>query len=460
MRLLYKNNIYLILVLQTLVLLSPLWAILVMFPFLYLALWRINGYSNKRYKIRIILGLIFIMFGTMPLLFDFTNNNGHVFSVFSLYITNNSLEYFLKITLRCADSFALLNMLVYFCPIYVICRKLRGWGFPNSLVEIVELTFRYINIMEDTAHNIAIAQAVRGGYSDFKGKIRDLGLLFSRTLLISINEADMVYNGSLTRLSDNNKRESMTMTIENNKPIISLRNVSFHYVRDNLVLDDISFDLYKGEKIVFLGANGAGKSTLFSIMSGIEKRVSGQYLYNGMVIDNSSSGMKGLRRKVSLVMQNSNHQLFTSSVEDEVSYSLRNMGLSGSELSSELDKIISTFDLQVLRDKTPYTLSEGQKKWVAIASILAIDPDVIVLDEPTSSLDVPTSKKVISLLESLYKKGKTVVISTHDMNLANSWSTRAIVVNKGKIVFDGPTKDLFCYDAEVLESWGICPPNI
>lgn len=461
MKRLHKNKVYLVLIMLVVVLLSSFWILVALFPFLYLFWWFISVNDGKRYKIKVLAGLLFILLGTLPLLFDFRDSSQNiVFSIMSLRVTEYSLIYFLKITLRCVDSFALLNMLIYFCPVYMICHRLRKLKVPNPLVEIIELTFRYINIMEETARNIAVAQVVRGGYNGFVGKIYDLGLLFSRTLLISVNEADMVYNGSLTRLSDYDNDKFMMTDIESNNTIISLRDVCYSYVKDNLVLKDINFDLYKGEKIVFLGANGAGKSTLFSIISGIEKRISGSYSYKGVEIENSSDGMKKIRRKVSLVMQNSNHQLFTSSVEDEIAYSLRNMGLQGSVLNDEVNKIISMFRLESLRGKTPYNLSEGQKKWVAIASILAINPDVLVLDEPTSNLDVPTSKKVINLLDSLNDNGKTVIISTHDMSLARKWATRALVVNDGRIVFDGKTEDLFAMDASILEPWGICHPNI
>lgn len=414
---------------------------------------------NSRNIAKILVGLLFIFFGTFPLIFDFSQTEKDALLSFgALHITHNSLSYFLFITLRCVNSFALLSILISICPIYIICHKLRYWRVPGALVDIIELTFRYINIMDDTARHIAIAQVVRGGYNGWGSKIRDLGLLFSRTLLISISEADQVYNGSLTRLADNNNYELMTDT--ENKKIISLKNISYSYEKEENVLKNINIDLYEGEKVAVLGANGAGKSTLFSIISGIEKRTSGEYFFRDIHIGNNAEWMRKIRKKVSLVMQNSNYQLFTASVEDEIAYSLKNMGLSGSELEAKVDSILSYFDLQSLRTKTPYNLSEGQKKWVAIASILAIDPEVIILDEPTSNLDVPTSKKVVDLSNDLNKQGKTILLSTHDMNLASKWSTRSIVINKGEIVFDGKTSELFAIEQDVLCSWGICTPYI
>ena len=222
-----------------------------------------------------------------------------------------------------------------------------------------------------------------------------------------------------------------------NKPALKFDKVCFAYPGRHYVLKDISFEISKGEKVAVVGLNGSGKSTLLLHTCGLLSPDSGTIEVNGIAITDKS--MSECRRAVGMVFQNSDDQLFMPTVKEDVSFGPRNMGLSDTEIESRVNMALNLTCCSHLRDRMPFTLSGGQKKMVSIATVLSMQPEILVLDEPTSGLDFSARAQFISIIDRL---PHSMLMSTHDMELVARLCTRAIVMSDGKISYDGPVDTL------------------
>lgn len=221
------------------------------------------------------------------------------------------------------------------------------------------------------------------------------------------------------------------------EPIIDLRNVTYSYVGRIDALKGISLKVEAGEQVSIMGANGSGKSTLLAIMDGLVFPTSGEYYAFGqMVTEDAFDSIKDnpfrayFRKKVGFVFQNSDVQLFSSTVYEEIAFGPLQMDLPAEEVKSRVEDVINMMDIAKLRDRAPHTLSGGEKKKVCIASVLATNPDVLLLDEPTAGLDPRTQLWLIELLQELAEAGKTVVTATHDLDIIEQISNRAVVMGE------------------------------
>jgi ABC transporter. len=235
--------------------------------------------------------------------------------------------------------------------------------------------------------------------------------------------------------------------------IFELKNVSYSYIKSIPALIDVSFNVYKGEKLIILGANGSGKSTLLKLMDSLIKPDSGDVLaFNKSILNMKSDEEYEFRRKVSYLFQDSDVQLFNTCVFDEVAFAPLQMGLNPEEVKSMVDKTLESFGLSKLQDRPPHRLSGGEKKKVALASIMVINPEVLLLDEPTNGLDPRSRKWLINMLSNLSNKGKTLVISTHDLDLARSLADRIVIMNESHTIETVGTPDKILDNVKLLES--------
>ncbi|OXT09241.1 nickel ABC transporter ATP-binding protein [Thermoanaerobacterium thermosaccharolyticum] len=217
--------------------------------------------------------------------------------------------------------------------------------------------------------------------------------------------------------------------------IFELKNVSYSYIKSIPALIDVSFNVNKGEKLIILGANGSGKSTLLKLMDGLIKPDKGDILAFGKSILNMKNDEEyEFRRKVGYLFQDSDVQLFNTSVFDEVAFAPLQIGLEIKDVKSMVDKTLESFGLEKLRDRPPHRLSGGEKKKVALASIMVINPEVLLLDEPTNGLDPRSRKWLINMLINLGNRGKTLIISTHDLDLAKSLADRIVIMNESHTI--------------------------
>lgn len=225
--------------------------------------------------------------------------------------------------------------------------------------------------------------------------------------------------------------------------IFEVRDISYSYMDGTKALRNVSINIEKGKKIAFVGANGAGKSTLFLHLNGINKPEAGEICFSGKKISYTNSELIKIRKEVGIVFQEPDNQLFSSSVLQEISFGPMNMRLDKETVLKRIEKAMEATDIVDLRDKPTHFLSYGQKKRVAIASILAMEPEVLILDEPTSGLDPHNSNAIEALLNTLNKAGKTIIISTHDIDFAYSWADYIYVMNRGEVISQGVPAEVF-----------------
>jgi cobalt/nickel transport system ATP-binding protein len=241
--------------------------------------------------------------------------------------------------------------------------------------------------------------------------------------------------------------------------IFEVKNITYSYMDGTKALRDIDINIEKGKKIAFIGANGAGKSTLFLHFNGINKPETGEIYFKGIKINYTNRELIKLRKEVGIVFQEPDNQLFSSSVLQEISFGPMNMKLDKKSVLKRIEKAMAATDIADLKDKPTHFLSYGQKKRVAIASILAMEPEVLILDEPTSGLDPHNSNAIEAILNALNKAGKTVIVSTHDIDFAYSWADYIYIMNRGEVIRHGAPEEVFI-NKELLEQANIKQPWI
>ncbi|MCL2863128.1 MAG: ATP-binding cassette domain-containing protein [Methanimicrococcus sp.] len=234
--------------------------------------------------------------------------------------------------------------------------------------------------------------------------------------------------------------------------ILETRNLEFSYPDGTKAIDDISITIPEGKKISFVGKNGSGKSTLFLLLNGTLKPKKGKVIYGGKDVDYSSSGLRDLRKKVGIVFQNSDDQLFAPTVYQDIAFGPMNLGYPKEEVERIVNLMMDQFGLRHLKDKPPHHLSGGQKKRTAIAGVLAMDPDVIILDEPLSNLDPVGADEILDILNELNHMGKTIIISTHDVDLAYAWSEYVYLLSNSRLMDEGVPGDVFSKEKQVRDS--------
>lgn len=230
---------------------------------------------------------------------------------------------------------------------------------------------------------------------------------------------------------------------------IRFSDVTYKYPSGTLALDHVSFLISHGEKVALLGLNGAGKSTLILHTNGILMSDSGEVNVGDVPVCKRTLPL--VRQSVGMVFQNSDDQLFMPTVEEDVAFGPLNMGLPAGEVAHRVDKALEAVGALDLRHRSPANLSGGQKKAVAIATVLSMGPSILVLDEPTSDLDCTARRRLIDLLKGF---DHTLLVATHDLEMARELCPRSLLMSSGRIVADGSTSDILS-DASLLASAGM-----
>jgi len=224
--------------------------------------------------------------------------------------------------------------------------------------------------------------------------------------------------------------------------LITLSRVGFVYPDGTPALADIDLAVQAGERVAVLGSNGAGKSTLFQLFNGLLEPTGGIVTVKGRVIERAY--LKEVRRMIGMVFQDPDDQLFSSTVHQEIAYGLINLGLARNRLEEAVAWALQVVGLSGYENKSPFNLSGGEKKRVALASVLAMQPEVLVLDEPTAALDPRGAAQIIRLLNGINREmGITLVFATHDVDVVPLLADRVYVMNKGKIKLAGSTAEVF-----------------
>jgi len=245
-----------------------------------------------------------------------------------------------------------------------------------------------------------------------------------------------------------------------NDSILEVQDLQYTYADGTPALKGVNLGIKRGETTAILGSNGAGKTTLFLAFNGILKPSSGRVLFNGKPLDYSQKGLKELRKSVGIVFQDPDSQLFSASVYQDISFGVVNMKLPKEEVRKRVDAAMIRTGISHLKDKPTHCLSFGQKKRVAIAGVLAMEPEVLVLDEPTAGLDPSGVSEIMKLLlETQRELGISIVISTHDIDIVPLYCDCAYVLNEGKIILEGTPKEIFS-EKEAIRSVHLRLPRI
>jgi energy-coupling factor transport system ATP-binding protein len=248
---------------------------------------------------------------------------------------------------------------------------------------------------------------------------------------------------------------------------IHLKNVSYtynlHMPFETEALKSINIEIEKGEFIGIIGHTGCGKTTLLQLLNGLLEPSDGQVLIDGINIHKEKGKLKEIRKRVGLTFQYPENQLFEESIYKEIAFGPKNLGTRDGQLDEKVKKALEMVDMDYYfyKDRSPFSLSGGEMRRVAIASILAIDPEVIILDEPTASLDPQSRYSLLKLIKNLHHKHrKTIILVSHNMEVIAELAQRILVMEKGRVVMDGTPREIFRDFAEQLESIGLALPQI
>ena len=239
--------------------------------------------------------------------------------------------------------------------------------------------------------------------------------------------------------------------------MIEAKAVYFTYRSGVEALKDVSVTIKDGEFVAIMGQNGAGKTTLVKHFNGLLKPTKGQVLVNN--VDVSKVSIATLSKNVGFVFQNPDHQLFSETVEEEISFALRNFGFEETTVENRVTWALNLLGLAQYRKTSPFMLSGGERKRVALASVLAWNPEILILDEPTIGQDYQQKEKLRQFVLQMRTQGKTVVIVTHDVEFVAECNPRILLMREGKIIADGEARAILT-KPDILEQASIVPPQI
>jgi cobalt/nickel transport system ATP-binding protein len=239
--------------------------------------------------------------------------------------------------------------------------------------------------------------------------------------------------------------------------IVSAKEVKFTYPGGIRAINGVSLEIQRGERVAILGPNGSGKSTLILLIAGLLTPEKGEItVFNEKT---TSRNFQKLRQKMGIVFQDPDDQLFTQSVIEDIEYGPKNLRLPESDIKNRSDHVLEKMRIRHLRDRPPHRLSFGEKKKVSLATALVMEPELLILDEPTANLDLVSRRDLIRTLNELNAAGTTVVISTHDVEALSELADRIVVISRGVLVGEGETSKVL-QDLPLLESAGLEPPAI
>ncbi|SDA61054.1 ATP-binding cassette domain-containing protein [Methanobrevibacter millerae] len=241
--------------------------------------------------------------------------------------------------------------------------------------------------------------------------------------------------------------------------MLEVKNLKYSYNNDYQALKGVSLKIERGEMVALLGKNGAGKSTLFLHLNGIYEPDEGQVFIDGEELKYDKKSLLKFRQKVGIVFQNPDDQIFAPTVEEDVAFGPLNLKLPMEEVQNRVEEALERVGMSGYEKTAPHHLSGGQKKRVAIAGILAMKPEIMVLDEPTAGLDPQGVTNLSALLKELNEEGITIIISTHEVDLVPDYANRTFVMVDGELIAEGTPKEIFS-QPNILEQANLKVPIV
>lgn len=247
---------------------------------------------------------------------------------------------------------------------------------------------------------------------------------------------------------------------------IKVENLTYIYMPkspfEKVALDNINFEIEDGDFVALIGHTGSGKSTLIQHLNGLLKATSGNIIVDNIDLNDKKTKLSDIRKKVGLVFQYPEYQLFEETIEKDIEYGPRNLGLEQEEITTRVKRAMEMvgLDYEKYKDLSPFELSGGQKRRVAIAGVIAMEPKVLILDEPTAGLDPHGRDEILAQIKKLHEQYKmTVILVSHSMEDVAKIANRVIVMNKGKIALDGTVAEVF-KEIDTLENIGLAVPQV
>ncbi|MEW6244105.1 MAG: ATP-binding cassette domain-containing protein [Bacillota bacterium] len=242
------------------------------------------------------------------------------------------------------------------------------------------------------------------------------------------------------------------------EPIIRVQGLWHVYMpMEQLALKDVNLEIYPGEFIALVGQNGSGKTTLVKHFNGLLKPTRGAVIVNGK--DTRNASVSELASTVGYVFQNPDHQIFAETVREEVSFGPKNLGFDSNRIKETTERVLAQVGLSEYIDEMPFTLGRGQRQRLAVASVLSMEPSVLIIDEPTTGLDWGESVRMMELVRTLNEKGHTIIMTTHNMAIVALYAKRVCVLRLGEKILDGPTSCVF-KEVEKLKTAFVSPPQL
>ena len=241
--------------------------------------------------------------------------------------------------------------------------------------------------------------------------------------------------------------------------IVSVRNLRYSYGGEREILKGINVDIEEGQRVAVIGTNGAGKSTFFLNLNGVLEADEGEIYFRGKKMTREKKDLMELRRGIGIVFQDADNQIIATTVMGEVSFGPMNLRLPKEEVESRVNEALEYMNISDFKERAPHYLSGGEKKRVTIADIIAMHSEVMIFDEPTAALDPVNVIALEAVLEKLYRQGKTILVSTHDLDFAYRWAERIIVFCDGQIIADGVPEEVF-RNEEVLKQENLKKPTM
>ncbi|MGI6065567.1 MAG: energy-coupling factor ABC transporter ATP-binding protein [Bacillota bacterium] len=239
--------------------------------------------------------------------------------------------------------------------------------------------------------------------------------------------------------------------------VLETANLEFSYVDGTKALNNLTMKIRRGKKVALVGSNGAGKTTLFLHFNGVHRPDKGEIRFNGEPVNYNSRELKHLRQSVGIVFQDPDTQLFSASVYQDVSFGPLNLGWPEEKVRRKVGEALNKTGTWELKDRPTHFLSHGQKKRVAIAGVLAMEPEIIILDEPTAGLDPDYTGQMMQLLADFNRSGATVVLSSHNLDEVFAWADDIFVMDSGTIIAKGMPEEVF-RDQTVLQQARLTKP--
>ncbi len=358
-------------------------------------------------------------------------------------------------------------------PFNTLMRALRWYRVPAILLDITAMAYRYAGLLWEEFHRMKISAVSRGGFRGWINRYHSTARILSQVILRSYDRSLRIQHAMFARgqLCEKKHSEAGPDSIEDNScpnrcnitpslsdpslPVLICTDV-FHCYAETRSLKRLSMTVQQGEVVALCGPNGAGKSTLLKMIAGIISPDSGNITLCGKTLD--PCGQQDIFRQVGILFQDPNDQLFCTHVQEDVAYGPINLGLDADEVDRRVAAAMDLMEVTHLAQRPIHRLSHGEMRRVGLAGVIAMQPPLILLDEPTASLDPASTQHLIRLIRHLNSHhGYTLIMVTHDINIASMIATRVIILDQGEIVADGTPRAILT-DRRLLEGSRLEPP--